>query len=245
MILWEYFIQLIDVIVRDPFTQITGFMWMAVILMAYLQKDDTSVKKLMLLSSLFWGTHFYLLGVYSGLAAVIIWIIRLCLSIKYEKSKNAFLFIFCITIMTGFFTFDGILSLLPIITSITGAYGYFFFKGLQLRYIMLFNSGTWLCYNFFIGSVSGVINESLVQIILIATIYRMMHPEWGTHYYANKIKQILWKTRRPDYDRFVFIHDRVSSYRKKLWTHFHQILHTDLRKCIPKKKTKISEVLSS
>jgi hypothetical protein len=59
-------------------------------IIAYFQKDDFTVKKLMLLSSLFWGTHFYLLGVYAGLAAVIIFIFRLVLSLKYQKNKRAF-----------------------------------------------------------------------------------------------------------------------------------------------------------
>jgi len=61
MIILDYFGYYIDYIIRDPFAQITGFFAMITTMVAYFQKDDFTVKKLMLLSSLFWGTHFYLL----------------------------------------------------------------------------------------------------------------------------------------------------------------------------------------
>jgi hypothetical protein len=44
----------IEFILRDPFAQITGFMAMIATMIAYFQKDDLTVKKLMLVSSLFW-----------------------------------------------------------------------------------------------------------------------------------------------------------------------------------------------
>jgi len=82
--------------------------------------------------------------------------------------------------------------------------------------MMMFNSSSWLVYHVYIGSISGMMNEVFTQIILIATIYRMMHPDGMSSYYSQRIRQILWKTRRPDYDRFIFIHDRLTSYKKTL-----------------------------
>ncbi len=237
MFIIEYINYFIDFFLRDPLTQIMGFMGMFVILLAYFQKCDTTVKKLMLLSSLFWGAHFYLLGTYSWLAAVVIWVFRLLLSIKFERNKKAFLSILTLTIIVGYFTYDGIYSLLPVITSISGAYSYFFLEKVRLRMMMLFNSVTWLLYNSIIGSISGIINEFLVQVILMITIYRMLHPEWGSHYYVERIKQILWKRRRIDYDRFVFLHNRITHYRAKAWQHFLRILHYDLRTFFQKKRT--------
>lgn len=226
----EYLIYFIEYILKDPFTQISWFAAMGIILLAYFQKDDHTVKKLMLLSSLFWGTHFYLLWVYSGLCATIIFAIRLCLSIKLWKNKNAFIFLLIITIITGYYTYDGHLSLLPVITSITGAYSFFFLEKVKLRLAMMFNSSTWLIYHISIWSLSWAINEVLTQCILIATIYRMMHPEGGSHYYIWKIKWYLRERSRPDYDRFIFVHDKLSILRKKSAFHFQNIIHFDLRK---------------
>ncbi|MDA9129323.1 YgjV family protein [Candidatus Gracilibacteria bacterium] len=242
MILLDYFQYFIEYILKDPFTQITGFMGMAVILLAYFQKDDNNVKKLMLLSSFFWGTHFYLLGVYAGLASVIIWVFRLFLSMKYQKSKNAFMSILCMVAIAAYFTYDGFFSLFPIITSVVGAYSYFFLEKIKLRLAMLLSSSIWLMYHVSIGSISGIINESFTQIILILTVYRMMHPEGGAIYYANKVRDILWKTRYPDYDRFIFIRDKVSSYRQSLGHSFQTLLHYDLRAFFGSQKGKFSNL---
>lgn len=242
MFLFEYLAHFIEYILKDPFTQITGFLWMAVILAAYFQKDDNNVKKLMLLSSFFWGTHFYLLWVYAWLASVIIWIFRLLLSMKYQKSKNAFMFILFLIAIAAYLTFDWFFSLFPIVTSIIWAYSYFFLEKIKLRLAMLFASSIWLMYHVSIWSISWMINEWFTQVILIMTVYRMMHPEWGTHYYMNKVRDILWKTSHPDYDRFIFVRDKVSQYRSKLWQHFQTILHYDLRALFGNEKWRFSNL---
>jgi hypothetical protein len=198
----------------------------------------------MLLSSLFWGTHFYLLWVYAGLAAVIIFVFRLILSIKYQKSKRAFLSIIWVTLITGYFTFDGLFSLLPIVTSISWAYSFFYLEKIKLRIAMMFNSSVWLIYQISIWSISGIVNEWFVQIILIITVYKMIHPEWGTRYYANKVRDILWKRSRPDFDRFVFIQDRVTHYRHTVWTYFLHVIHYDLRNVFKKKNKSLIEKIT-
>ena len=95
----DIFLPIVDYFTKDPFVQISGFMGMIVVLTAYFQKCDRTVKKLMLLSSLFWGAHFYFLGVYTGLAAVVIWVFRLLLSMKFEKNMKAFILIVIVTLL--------------------------------------------------------------------------------------------------------------------------------------------------
>lgn len=243
MITWDIFSLIIEKILENPFTEISGLLGMIIILIAMFQKDDILVKKLMLLSALFWGTHFYLLGMYSWLASVVIWVARLILSYKYERNFKAFLSIIIATIIIAYFTVNSYISFLPILASITGAYSYFYLQKIKLRLVMMWNSLMYLVYNLYSWSMSGVINEVLVQVVLIMTIYRMMHPEGIRSSYAQRIRQILWKTRRPDYDRFVFIHDRLTNYKKKLWFNFQQILHCDLRKFLPSRKSKTSKTL--
>jgi hypothetical protein len=236
MFSYDLLTHTIEYFTQDNFAQVFGFLWMATVLTAYLQKDDYTVKKLMLLSSLFWGTHFYMLWVYSWLAAIVIWVLRLLLSLKFQRSYKAFVLIIFVTIITWYFTFDGILSLLPVITSLSGAYSFFFLEKIQLRLAMMFNSSIWLIYHISIWSVSWVMNESFTQVILIATVYRMLHPEWWSRYYTTKIKSFLWRWNRPDYDRFIFIHDRVSKYRESIARHFLRVIHCDLNKSFKNKR---------
>lgn len=226
----------------DSLWEITGFLWMIIVLIAYLQKDDYTVKKLMILSSFFWGIHFYLLWVYAWLAAIIIWFVRIILSFKYKKNIKAFLFVVFLSCATSYFTFTGLPSLLPVFASISWAYGYFFLERVQLRFAMLFNSTLWLFYNVYIESVSGIVNEVLVQIILVATLYRMAHPEWGMKYYSQLIADILLQRSKPDYDRYIFIRDRIAWYRNKFWSYFLMILHYDLRTFFRKKKSLLSHL---
>jgi hypothetical protein len=51
------------------------------------------------------------------------------------------------------------------------------------------------------------------------------------------VRDILWKRSRPDYDRFIFIHDKVSTFRHTLATRFLQVIHYDLRDLFKKKQT--------
>ena len=216
--------------------QICGFMGMFITLVAYLQKDDFSVKKMMVISVFFWGAHFFLLWVFSWFAATVIWFIRLALSVKYKKNKTALFFVLSLSLISAYFTFTSLYSLLPVIASMCWAYAYFYLEKIKLRLVMVLNSSLWLLYNAMIGSVSWVINEVVVQIVLIATLYRMAHPEWGMRYYSQKIADILLQRSKPDYDRYIFIRDKVASYRKLLWQHFLMILHYDLKQFFQKKR---------
>jgi len=227
---------LIEVVIREPLTQITWFLWMIVILAAYFYKDDRKVKKLMLISAVFWWAHFYLLWVYAWVASIFIWVIRIIWSLKYKQDQRAFVGIFVITIILWYITYEWIVSLLPILASITWAYSYFYLEKVKLRLVMVFNSWMYLTYNFFVWSISWVINEVLVQVILIFTIYRMVHPEWGSKYYFKRIWGIIKRKReRPDYDRFVFVYDKISEFKQKSWIHLTNILEFDTRRLIPQK----------
>lgn len=238
MFIIEYISYFIEYILRDPLTQASWFWGMIVVVIAMFQKDDYTVKKLMLLSAIFWGAHFYLLGVYSGLASIIIWVVRIILSCKFQRNNKAFIFIVLLTIIMAYLTVDSIVSFLPILTSLFGAYAYFFLEKVKLRLSMMLNSVIYLIYDVFIGSISGIANETMVIIILTFTIYRMLHPEGWSHIYVRKIKWFLWKRSRPDYDRFIFLHDKVSIFRKKTGQHFFNTIHFDLRTLFKKKSSK-------
>lgn len=228
--------HIVESIIHDPLTQLTWFMWMIIILIGYFQKDDRDVKKFMLISAVFWWAHFYMLWVYSGLAAIVIWVVRILLSLKYKKNRKAFMSIFVGTIIIGYFTYDGFMSMLPILCSLTWAYSYFYLEKIKLRCAMLFNSWIYLVYNFFVWSISWVINEWLVQVVLIFTIYRTFHPESGTKYYLSKITEILRNRKdSPDYDRFIFVRDKVLKYRRILEKRANSFIHFDLKHLIKRK----------
>ena len=58
-----------------------------------------------------------------------------------------------------------------------GAFGYFFLEKIKLRFAMLANSMIWIVYHNEIGSLTGMMNDLMTQVLLMFTIYRMAHPE--------------------------------------------------------------------
>lgn len=79
-------------------------------------------------------------------------------------------------------------------------------------------------------------NELLVQVVLIVTIYRMVHPESGSKYYWSKISEILrGRKESPDYDRFIFVRDKILKYQHITGIHINNFLQFDLRKLAHKK----------
>lgn len=221
---------------KEIFIEIFWYAWMLTIFIAFFQKDDFTTKKLMLLATLFWWAHFFLQWQLSWLAACLIFIVRFFASIKLEKDIRVYIFLIWLTLFVWFWTYDGIYSILPILASINGTTAFFYLSKIKLRLSMILGSQIWLWYHIIHGSTSWVMNEIFAQSILIFTIYRMLHPTWGTQYYAQKIKDILWRRSRPDYDRFIFLHDKVYVFRQKIWTNFHKIIHYDLRNIFSKKK---------
>ncbi len=226
----------------ETYAQITGFMGMMVILTAFMQKDDHTVVKLLFLANFFWGIHFIMLGVYSGVAAVMLSVARLLLSLKYKKNCKVFWGMVIAALTAGFLTFSGFLSMFPIISSILGTYGFFYLEKIRLRMLMMCSSLLWLSYNISIGSLAGITNEVLVQITLGFTIYRMTHPEWIRAIYAQKITDILLKRSKPDYDRYIFIRDKLAHMRHSLWSTFLHILHYDLRTFFHQRKSRASKI---
>ena len=215
--------------------QICWFFALTITLIAFLQKEDTYVKKMMIVSVFFWGIHYFLLWIITWVMVIIIWYVRLILSVKYNKNIKAFLFIVALTLVSTFFTYEGIMSLLPIIASLSSAYAFFYLEKIQLRLTFIWGSFLWLVYNIYIWTLAGIINEIMVLSVLSFTVYRMAHPEWGMRYYSQKIADILLQKSKPDYDRFIFVRDKVSSLRKTIWHTFLQILHYDLRNFLPKR----------
>jgi len=227
---------LLELFSKELFVEIFWYTAMITVLIAFFQKDDFTTKKLMLLASLFWGAHFFLQDMYAWFASTVIFWVRFFSSIKWHKNTKVYFIILTLTFAVWFLSYDGLYSLLPILASVNGTTAYFFLEKIKLRIAMLAWSQMWLWYHFIISSMSGMLNEIMAQSILIFTIYRIIHPMWGTQYYAQKIKDILKWRSRPDYDRFVFIYDRMYLIRKKIGENFRKIIHYDLRNLISRKK---------
>ncbi|MDD2907633.1 MAG: YgjV family protein [Candidatus Gracilibacteria bacterium] len=200
---------IVDLILANPLGQFFGFTAMIIAFIGLIQKDDQKTLKIILISMIFWGIHFYTMQMYSALAVNIIGIIRLFLSLKYKRNKRIFLGVISVTIVLGFVTYDDIYSVLPIIGSCISAYGYFFFERIRLRVFMFISSlfRFTFCLNY--GLIGGTINEVITQIILIVAMYKLIHEEGKRVYFVDRVISII-SHPKPDIGRFIDIYDFIQ-----------------------------------
>ncbi|PZM85722.1 hypothetical protein DLH72_01490 [Candidatus Gracilibacteria bacterium] len=201
----------VKAIISNPIGQGLGVIAMLISILGYSQKDDKKTTKIFIGSSSVWMLHFYFIGTYSAMVSCIVGIARLFLSLKYKRNKKIFFGIIAATLVLGAMTYEGKLSVLPIIASCVSAYGFFFLERIRLRLFMFVSSLCWVIFSIGNFSIGGIISDSIVLMILIFTMYRMIKKEGERLYFVDKIFAIISKTRQsPDFGRFIAIQDYIK-----------------------------------
>jgi len=218
--LYPLFEKGVSLFMENPFGQAIWFLAMFIIFYAFTIKDDTKLIKVLTLSNVFWIIHFYLLGNIWALIATLVAVIRLFLSLKYKKNLSALLFVSFLSVFLWYFSYEGYISLFPIIATILASYAFFYLEKAALRVFLIIVSTMWLYYHIQTGSISGVINEIIVQFTLCLTIYRFIYEKERFSYDMENGK-ISWRKRillqfkrkpkirqRLDFWRFAIFRDR-------------------------------------
>ena len=146
--------------------QIIGFVALFISLIAYHRKDKKTIMSSLIICNLFKLVHYLLLGAYSGCVTKIIAIIRDEFIIIKEKntklSNNLFLLFFIMLyVIAAFFTYDGILSLFPLVAALI--YTLFIWNGNELvvKKTAFYCYFIWLVYNIFVFSIPEIIANIL------------------------------------------------------------------------------------
>ena len=146
--------------------QIIGFVALFISLIAYHRKDKKSIMINLVICNLFKLVHYLLLGAYSGCVTKIIAIIRDgFINIKDKNTKlsnNLFLLFFIMLyVIAAFFTYDGILSLFPLVAALI--YTLFIWNGSELvvKKTAFYCYFIWLVYNIFVFSIPEIIANIL------------------------------------------------------------------------------------
>ena len=75
--------------------------------------------------------------------------------------------------ITLYFTWGGMISILPIIANIAATIGGYTYNGKTIRMVgMLINSPLWIIYNILVGSWAGIMDEIVSEILMITSIIR-------------------------------------------------------------------------
>lgn len=156
--------------------QIIGLIAFVVSLIAYHKKDKKTILNNMITSNILNLIHYLLLGAFSGCITKLLAIFRDYFIILKEKNKklsnSVYLIVFILLYITvTIFTYNGILSILPLVAAII--YIIFIWNGNEviIKKIAFFCYFLWLIYNIFVLSIAGIVSN-IISIIstLIAII---------------------------------------------------------------------------
>ena len=158
------------------FQQFIGFLGTILFFVSFQCKNKKNMFRVQFLSYLFYTTHLFLIEAYTGGISYILNTVRsFCLSSnsKFAKSKEMCLIICSIQIITLFFTWSGIISLLPIIANIAATVAGYTYNAKKIRAVaMLVNSPLWIIYDVILGSWAGILDEVVTELSNIISIIR-------------------------------------------------------------------------
>lgn len=156
--------------------QIVGFLGLGLSIVAFQFKKHQNIVLLKLTSELVFSIQYILLGAWTGAVLDFISVIRNFLFYKFVKkniSTAPVIIIFGLfVVITGFVTFDGVMSLLPIGSKLLTTVSYGMKNERWLRIITLPSCILWIIYNLFVGSYAGALTDTMTLVSLLIAMYK-------------------------------------------------------------------------
>lgn len=140
-------------------------------------KDKKGILIYQVVANILYFIQYYLLNAYSAYLINFITAFR-CLGFyleekKYDRvSNNSFLFFTILIIIIGIFTYNGILSLLPIITGLIYMYSVWQNNLNTTRYLFIIAAFIWLYFNLSVGAYINIVGNIFEIISGIVSIIR-------------------------------------------------------------------------
>ena len=157
--------------------QIIGFIAFGFSLFTYHQKGKVNILNNALVVNFLKLVHYLLLGAYSGFATKVVAIFRDLFVIVKERnsffgSKLYFYIFIFLYLVISVITYDGFLSLLPIIAALTYMLVIWDGNDVKIRRIALLGYFLWLGYNIFVFSLSGIFSNVVSIMSVSFAIYK-------------------------------------------------------------------------
>lgn len=155
-----------------------GFVGVIFYIVSYQVKSNKGLYVYQLLGSLSFMIQFVLLGGITGCFGLMITILRNFLLARIDKwtwvkGKPVALGIMALSTLVTVCTWSGWLNLLPWLAVVGSTIGYWTNNARSIRLSNLVcASPCWLIYDVLLGSIGGVINESITLCSILVSIYR-------------------------------------------------------------------------
>ena len=144
----------------ELFIQLLGLIGFILLLLSYWREDIKDILLMQVISGMFYVLHYFFLGAYSALFVYFFEIIRDYAYYKTNVDKYIFIGTIPVYIVSLFFTFNSLMSLLPIGASIIDGYGLSIRKETAVICSIIVET-LWLFYDYnccsYIGVITGMI----------------------------------------------------------------------------------------
>ena len=160
----------------DFIIQLIGFLGLFISIISFQFKKHNHIVFAKMASELFFSIQYILLGAWTAAVLDFISVIRnflFCKFVKKDISTTPVIVIFGLFVVTtGFFTYDGAASLLPIASKLLTTVSYGMKNEKWLRLITLPSCIMWIVYNLSVGSIAGALADLLTLISLLIAMYK-------------------------------------------------------------------------
>lgn len=158
--------------------QMIGFTGAIFFFISYQMKTNKLLFIMQLMGCLTFSVQFALLGAYGGCLSLIINIVRNAMLTKYNDYKEirwkGWVVIFsALSLIAAGITWDGMISILPVLGTVSGTIGYWTNNAKKIRIVNLtVNAPCALLYDVLVRSWGGVLNESITILSIVISILR-------------------------------------------------------------------------
>ena len=156
--------------------QAIGFLGTILFFLSYQFKSNKKLFRIQFLSYLCYTAHLLLLGALTGGISYTINTVRsFCLGSEKEflKGKQMCCIICILQVAALCFTWNGWLSILPVVANIASTIGGYTYNARKIRVVgMVINSPLWIVYNIAVGSWAGILDEIVTEASMIISIFR-------------------------------------------------------------------------
>ena len=135
-----------------------------ILFISYYKKNTNKVLVFQLISTTLFIFHYWLLGAYSGSFICLFELLRDYLYYRTDKDKPIFLLSIPFYGIFSYFSYHSLFDLFPVVSSLIDGYSLTFSNKFVVVIGGFFSYFLWIIYDFFVGSYTGMITDSLIVI---------------------------------------------------------------------------------
>jgi hypothetical protein len=156
-------------------SQILVVLGMIFLGLTYISKDKRAILILCILSCSMYSLQYLLIGANTGMFMTLLGVFRAVyfyFDDKHLKKKNlsSLLVLICSYVIFGVISYDGFISLFPVIASIIYTYSVWQYNLLVYRWMAVPVSLLWIIYNISVPTLFGTITECILLTVEIYSI---------------------------------------------------------------------------